>query len=359
LKTIQVLQLIDSLAAGGAERMSLNLCNELATRAGIKVTLCATRTGGELQSQISAQVNIIILQKKHILDLSAFLKLKRITREQNIDIIHAHSSSIMWAMWLRKNGTTKIVWHDHFGGALGWRQILILFRRRIDMSIAVNRQLAYWHKKRLKIKCNKILLLKNFVVRNNAKPLDKLPGNQGRRIISLANFREQKDHITLLEAFYTFSRKYPQWSLLLAGAKIDEQYYQQVKSLSQKLNLTDKVFFLGQIKNITSLLKTCNIGVLSSSQEGLPLALLEYGAAGLPVIATHVGDCKQVIPDDSFGWLVAPNHSEQFANALTEAAQNPQLRIRKGNNLLSRINEKYSAERSVNKLLQNYQNLLQ
>jgi len=67
---IKVLQLIDSLDIGGAERMSVNIANALSS-SGIKSFICATRKGGDLESMLDKDIELLILDKKATLDIKA------------------------------------------------------------------------------------------------------------------------------------------------------------------------------------------------------------------------------------------------------------------------------------------------
>ena len=88
---MKVLQIIDSLEPGGAERMAVNYANMLAENN--QSYLCATRQEGALKSSLKAQVGYLFLNKKSRLDVSAMQRLSDYIKQNNIEVIHAHSSS--------------------------------------------------------------------------------------------------------------------------------------------------------------------------------------------------------------------------------------------------------------------------
>src|SRR5690606_5619236 len=111
---MRVLQLIDSLRSGGAERMSVTYANALVKRIDASF-LCCTRKEGLLKKQLSPEVGYLFLNKKSTLDLQAFRKLRNFVKENKIDLIQAHSSSWFLALMVKLSlPKLKLVWHDHY-----------------------------------------------------------------------------------------------------------------------------------------------------------------------------------------------------------------------------------------------------
>ena len=71
----------------------------------------------------------------------------------------------------------------------------------------------------------------------------------------------------------------------------------RVQERIQQHGLESHVFLLGSRSDVPSILSGCDIGVLSSASEGMPLALLEYGVAGLPTVATRVGQVPEILDE--------------------------------------------------------------
>ena len=86
--------------------------------------------------------------------------------------------------------------------------------------------------------------------------------------------------------------------------------------LYEENKLENHVFIYGSCADVYHILKQSTIGVLSSKSEGLPVALLEYALAKLPVVATNVGDCNLAISNTDEGLLVAPENHQHLAEAL-------------------------------------------
>ena len=295
---MKVLQLIDSLDAGGAERMAVNIANALSEE-GVASYVCATRRAGPLENELSSQVNFLMLGKKGKLDIVAFRRFFKWVKKEQITIIHAHSTSLMLAVLAKINKRNiKIVWHDHYGmsDALEKRdsKFLKVLARYIDVTIAVNEKLAIWSKEVLRAKHT--YFLQNFAsLSGDTLKVTRLKGVEGKRVICLANLRPQKNHVELIEAFSKTQDRFPEWTLHLVGKSFEDDYYSEIITAIEMHNLSDKVFLYGSCNDIEHILNQSSIGVLASISEGLPVSLLEYGNSGLPVIVTNVGQCAGVV----------------------------------------------------------------
>jgi glycosyltransferase involved in cell wall biosynthesis len=185
-----------------------------------------------------------------------------------------------------------------------------------------------------------------------------LPGSPGNRIICVANLRPQKDHVTLLRAIAELRPQHPKVHLLVAGAPVDAAYAQMLRQEVASLGLENHVTFLGQAAGIPSLLRACDVGVLSSGSEGLPLSLLEYGWAGLPSVATSVGQCAEVLDNGMAGILVNPGSPGQLAAALKRFLDSPAQRSDYGRRFRAFVQKRYDPAAIVNQICGIYDQVL-
>lgn len=350
---MRILQLIDSLEAGGAERMAVNYANALVDTLGFSA-LVATRKEGPLLGQMDSKVTYLFLNKKRQLDFGALLRLRSFVLQHSITHVHAHSTSFFIAFLLKLTlPSLKIIRHDHYGNAsfLDQRPNKVLQFTSSSFSgvIAVNEQLKVWSVKKLKSK--NVIYLPNFINSESKKYAKTicLKGSGGKRIVLLANLRPQKNHFLLLEVANMLKTSHPDWTFHLVGKDFDDEYSQAIKNKIKELQLENQVFLYGSRTDVNFILNQCAIGILTSVSEGLPVALLEYGMHRLPVVVTAVGEVPNIITNGVNGWLIPSNDVTSFYDVLVVLIEEPSVRTKMAVALHQTIAEEYSVETVVNK----------
>ncbi|WP_158275701.1 glycosyltransferase family 4 protein [Marinilabilia rubra] len=348
---LRVLSLIDSLVAAGAERVAVNISNGL-VKNGVESHLCATRQEGPLKKFISNEVNYFFLGKRNFLDIRAFMQLINYIKNNSIQIVHAHSTSFSWAFGIKLFfPRIKVMWHIHHGNSVNYSKIRTWLLKNIsaffDFVFVVNQPLYKWGIEKLKIPESRISCLRNFPSLRFEKDryqLEDLPKSYAfPKILHLAYFRPPKDHFMLLKAFARVREKYLEAQLYLVGGNKGDEYFEKVKQEIERLNSDNaSIHVLGSRDDVGKILKNCHVGVLSSVSEGLPLALLEYGLAGLPVVCTSVGECSVVLNNGEFGTLVAPAQPDLFSKAIISVLDNPDGSKNKAKALKREVEMKYS-----------------
>lgn len=350
---MRIVQIIDSLEPGGAERMAVNYANSLVKKIEFS-GLVATRKEGALKDQIDDKVSYLFLNKKKSVDVSAVFRLRKYILENKISWVHAHSSSYFIAVLVKLTlPQIKIIWHDHYGISqdLSSRKsrILKLTSFLFTGTIAVNSALKKWAD--LYLLNSKTIYLPNFIdFSNNNTEKIKLKGNEGKRIICVANLRPQKNHKLLIEAARGVIEKYPDWSFHLFGKDFENRYSIEIKKMIKEYKLQEAVFLYGSTNSISSALEQCDIAVLTSLSEGLPLALLEYGKHKLPVIATKVGEIDKIITSEKEGILIESNNINELINGLNKLIIDNVYR----NQTAMILNEKIKAEYSEYTIIEQY-----
>ena len=299
------------------------------------------------------------MNKTSTLDVGAILRLKNYIRKNKINLIHAHGTSFFLGCIQKMiNPKLKLIWHDHYGKRIEKQNfnlpVLWMSSLFFNGIICVNNQLASWARKHLFTK--KIQFLPNFV---SVLPKQKELGfytKEGFNIILLANLRKPKNHLNLLKAFRIVLNQKPECKLILVGKDFKDEYSEEIKLYIQEQTLQEHVRIAGVQTKLDSFLQTSQLGVLSSDSEGLPVSLLEYGLAGLPVVCTDVGDCRKVIGD--FGKLVPIKNPEAMAKAILFYLNNNDMMNSDAKNFQKKTIENYSEKTVLPKFLKFYKEIL-
>jgi len=143
---------------------------------------------------------------------------------------------------------------------------------------------------------------------------------EGPVLLMVATMEDHKDHGTLLRAFALLLQHEPSVRLRLAG---DGHLRPLWEALTAELGIAERVEFLGARKDIPELLGNADLFVFSTTrQEGLGIVLLEAMAAGVPVVASDVPACRELLSGGTYGLLVTPNDvralSAGMASVLSE-----------------------------------------
>ena len=336
--------------------MCVNIANVLHEN-GFDVQICATRESGNLEKYIVSGIKFHVLDKKSSFDLLAFRRLIKVLKQENIDLIHAHSSSLFWAIaahgFVRK---IKVIWHDHLGNRLRDHRNNLLYKAiplKLNAIITANQDLAEWSSINMKVPKRQVVCINNFAL------ITEIPRNTDPNyftIVCLANLRPEKGHINLVRAISLLKSMQFRKTIriIFAGAYKEDDYFSALIVLIRKLNLNDTIKIAGSVDDTAQLLAMSDCGVLSSEWEGLPVALLEYGLAGIPAVVTDVGKCSEVVGAGKYGRVVPPGKPYALANELAWIYYNPELACQ-----MSRLfKEHVVAEYGKAHFLTQYQNLL-
>jgi glycosyltransferase involved in cell wall biosynthesis len=344
---MRILQIIDSLDVGGAEKMAINYANSLANATAFS-GLVATRKEGNLKSQLNKNVDYLFLNRKNTFDFGSILRLKNYCKKNRIDHLQAHSSSFFTAFLVKiLYPKINIIWHDHNG-----LSEFLNTRKSVALKIAsyffkgivvVNYQLKQWAEKTLN--CKNVLYLANFTNLNVAEiKTTSLKGIAGKRILCLANLRFQKNHFLLIEVARKLKVSHPDWTFHLVGKDFEDDYSEKVKNAITENNLSDSVFIYGSKDDVQNCIEQAEICILTSQSEGLPVALLEYGLNKKPVVSTEVGEIPLIIKNEFNGFIVPKFDAENFYLSLVKLIASKDLRSSLGEQLYETLMKNNSEE---------------
>lgn len=162
----------------------------------------------------------------------------------------------------------------------------------------------------------------------------------------VANLHRFKDHETLVAAWRRVQDALPHGSagavLALAGAPGDQA--EAIRAQIATLGLGDHIRLLGPVTDVAGLLAASDVLVFSSHNEGLPNAVLEGMAAGLPVVATDYPGLREVVGPAGAPWLAAPRDPRDLAERLLQVIASPALRHEAGERGRQRVASTFSVD---------------
>jgi colanic acid/amylovoran biosynthesis glycosyltransferase len=149
------------------------------------------------------------------------------------------------------------------------------------------------------------------------------PCTDQHRLLCVARLSEEKGHLLLLEALKLLADEGTNFTCTLAG---DGPLRGALEAGCQQLGLKDKVIFKGALSpaEVTECYKACDVVVLPSFNEGIPLVLMEALSMGRPVVSTHVGGIPELVENGVNGVLVAPGSARDLAEGLRKIFSDPE-----------------------------------
>jgi glycosyltransferase involved in cell wall biosynthesis len=176
---------------------------------------------------------------------------------------------------------------------------------------------------------------------------------QSRRIVlNLGNLSPQKNQRLFLRVSRRLSEHFPDTGFALCG---EGDMGDELRRYAAELGLRDRCVFLGAQKNVGSVLRAADLLIQTSDTEGLPNAVMEAMAAGLPVVATRAGGTAEIIEDGQNGLLVPVRDEDGLVAKASSVLADSALARRLGECAARHIRESFSPQKAVRE----YEDLLE
>jgi glycosyltransferase involved in cell wall biosynthesis len=327
---MKVLQIINSLGTGGAEKLILDTLPLYRYNDIVMDVLLLWDNDSMFKKELEKTncCKIFILNKsnsqKTIYNPFSIFKISKIIK--NYDVVHVHlfpaQYYVIFANFINKN-KAKLIFTEHNTSNTRMESTLLkgidkLSYKGYEKIITITNDVNLILQKYLKSNTQKIVTIENGVnllkvtqaiPKKNNQILEVLT-DENKLIIQVSSFRTQKDQDTVIKALQLLPIKF---HLLLVG---DGERKTDLEILVNELGLNDRVHFLGIRKDVFILFKTCDYVVVSSHWEGFGLAAVEGMAANKPVLASNVKGLKEVV--DGAGILFEKGNEKQLASIIKE-----------------------------------------
>jgi glycosyltransferase involved in cell wall biosynthesis len=378
----RILQIVDNLEIGGAQEVVRTLAEHLAA-AGCYVAICALRDGPLRDGFEAAGIPVFLLPERHsaiINPLTFAAEMARLRRELvelidglHIGVVQTHllRSLDFLILSLKFGRDVKVYWtfhntnfdlrRDHLTRhrwLLGPKRqahhlLYVLGASKADGLIAVSPEVKSSIRTTISgIPTEKIAVIPNGVdTRRYQRHIERRPArariglrDADRAIAVVATFKEQKGHRFLIDAAAILSPDFPFVRFLLIG---DGELRADLEHRIAAHGLGNQFLLLGMRPDVPELLAAADLFVLPSLWEGLPMALVEAMAAGLPVVATEVSGTRGVMVDGETGLLVPPGDAFALARAIAALLVDPNRAAAMGAAARRRIETHYGARRQA------------
>lgn len=373
---IVIAYVIDFLAShegltGGTERQLIEMVNHL-DQSRFRPIVCCLREHAATPywNAVSCEKHLLhVYSLASLRGVRAFFSFIRFLRDNSVDIVktYFHDSTLFGILSARFAGTR--------------------------ITISCRRDMGFWYSKpllrnmsfvnrftdRILVNCSAV---KSEVIAREGVPPEKVDvihngidlaafdrepavdlqekfagiGNNDKVIGMVANFnREVKRADLFIKAAAEVLKQHDDVKfLLIGGGELEHQLKNQISCLG----LQGKVILGGKKEPSAPYVKSFDIGVLTSDSEGFSNVLLEYMAAGLPVVATDVGGNREIIRNQGLGHLVPKGDWAALAQSICRLLDNRELCIEVGKNARVNLVEHYCWDKRVKDVETYYENLL-
>jgi len=348
---------------GGGEKWMLITACALRER-GHKIFFCGRKDSQFLKQCAEAGFDIFPLQIKGDFGLINIVRLYRIFKKKNIDVIVANfNKDVRLAGVARLFAHIPVLTTCHGLPILqnNWRY-RFSFRFLVNFIITVsndikNRYLTYgW-------------LPPDFitVIHNGIEPSEERKTQpeavlaqygipEASPVISIfGRLVKQKQHHIFLEVAKNILKDWPEAVFLIVG---DGPLMPDIKAYSKELGIMDNVYFLGYQEQVMDFYSVSDVLLLTSEDEGMPYVILEAMDAGVPVVAFEVGGVGELVADGETGFLVPPNDIFLMTQRVQELLLSPEMRLSMGRKGRERILRHFTKKRMIDDIESLFQRTL-
>jgi glycosyltransferase involved in cell wall biosynthesis len=322
--------LITLAEVGGAQAYLASLLPALAPKFDVVV---AAHGAGPLAEAAATPLGARFVPLEHVRrrispwrDVIALVELVRVLRRERPDIVHANSSKagILGRVAASLTGVPIRIFTVHgwaFSAYSGVASRLYRLAERLVRPLTTITICVSERERAAGIAAGACDARRTIVISNAvevpARPRTRSRANKAR-LISVGRLKAPKDFVTLVRALGRLP--HGAFEATIVGEGPDRPNLEREIGA---LGISQSVRLVGERRDVPALLASADAFVLSSASEGLPVSVLEAMAAGLPVVASHVGGVAELVVDGETGILVSPGDAEELAAALAALIADP------------------------------------
>ena len=308
---MRIIEVISSLGNGGAEKLVVELSNELAIDNDVTIiSLKKVEDWMFHPPQIVSKVNLIELNKRKKLDIKILFQLISILNEKKPEVVHIHLNMALYYFLLLIPFYPKIIFCFTIHNAFGPHKILF---KRLNKFSYYRKVMNISLSKSIYDDFNKVFPKLEFTIIENAvnemisTNLNKSvkehihhinPNNNNKIFLFVGRFSYQKNIPLLLDIFSEMRLENSKLIIIGSGSF---ELTNQIKRICNQSK--GKIINLGPRSNVVDYMQNVDALILTSHHEGLPIVILEALSLGLPILSTPVGAIPDIIQDGVNGFL--------------------------------------------------------
>ncbi|WP_150541632.1 glycosyltransferase family 4 protein [Clostridium perfringens] len=356
-----ILYLTRTMGLGGTEKVILQLCENLNDEFN-KIVVCSS--GGIHESKLDEigirHYKIPDFENKSFGNIIKTIKIiKKIIKDENIDIVHTHHRMAAFYTSLINRNKNVIQVHTAHNTFFDKKRLTNFALNNVNI-IAVGNKVkdnlidyyGLW-------KDNVSVIYNGIEEDKNNYPqipeLKEVTENGYFLVGNIGRLSEQKGMKYFIEACSQVKKNFENIKFCIAG---DGELKDELINYSKKLNVYDDILFLGYRNDISNVISHCDLIVLSSLWEGLPLTPIEVFMRKKTIVATNVDGTPEIVKDNFNGLLVDSKNSSEISKAIIKIYENINLKEKFEKNAYKTYIDNFTIEEFADKYLKYYMNLI-
>jgi glycosyltransferase involved in cell wall biosynthesis len=329
---VRIIQFVNNLDMGGLERLVVELGRCQLADGHQPFIYCLTHPGTLATEAEAAGIGVRAFEKPPGPHPGTALRVANQLRRDRPDVLHTHNHLVHHygvAAGLLTSVPVIVNTRHGPGGSVKSqdRKADLIFRTTlpwVDAVVLISETTRQFFIQHRGVPAAKTRVILNGVKLERFLNAPAHPGSAPGRVRFgiAARLVREKDFFTLLRAFEAVAGEIPEAELHIAG---DGPLRESIVDFARELKHGNRVTLLGALADTSQFYAQLDVFVLSSLNEGLPIALLEAMAAGLPVVCTRAGGVPEAVVDGHNGYLTAPGDSIGLAQAMIRMARQPDL----------------------------------
>jgi len=365
---MKIIHLIPTLNPGGAERIAVDICNELVKQHHDVTLLQLSGTKIDnifYKNQLSKEVNYLNLKgiEKKVFDLKLIFKIINLIKKSKPDVVHSHLNNVyiyLPSLLFKKTKFFHTIHNEAAKECMTIKNISLkrfnrfFYKKNIINAITISEESQKSFDRFYGI--NNSFLVTNGcypkIASKNSNTVKQeiamyKKNNETKVFLTIGRFSKQKNQALLVSVFNRLLEERENCTLLIIGDGFNSEQGKQLQNMANQ-----NIHFLHTKENVGDYLLHSDVFCLSSLWEGLPISLLEAMSTGCYSICTPVGGITKVIENETIGLTSNSCSEDDYYLAVKKYLKSNNIIDKKS--IVNHFNKMYNIETTVKKLITHY-----